>query len=123
MIINAVIAIGLAPFVGWVAPAIATTVAGWTMLAQLYWGVRNMGDATQVDSRYKKRLPKIIVSAIIMGAAMWFISLLLTGLLETPYLRYVALIILLTVGFLSYFGMAQITGALRIKDLRQATKR
>jgi putative peptidoglycan lipid II flippase len=58
-----------------------------------------------------------------MGAAMWFISLLLTGLLETPYLRYVALIILLTVGFLSYFGMAQITGALRIKDLRQATKR
>ena len=40
MVINAAIAIGLAPLVGWIAPALATTVAGWAMLGLLYWGLR-----------------------------------------------------------------------------------
>ena len=123
MVINAGIAIGLAPVLGWIAPAIATTLSGWAMLAQLYWGMRGMGDAARVDTRYRTRLPRILISAAVMGAVMWVVALLLSGALGTAYLRYLALLVLIGVGALSYFGMAQITGALRMADIRQAMRR
>lgn len=123
MIINAAIAVGLAPVVGWIAPAIATTVAGWAMLAQLYWGVRGMGDATRVDNRYRKRLPRILLSAAVMGAVMWITAVVLSGALGAAYVRYIALLVLIAIGVVSYFGMAHLTGALRLSDIRQATRR
>ncbi|MCL4676851.1 MAG: murein biosynthesis integral membrane protein MurJ, partial [Pararhodobacter sp.] len=45
MIVNAAIAVGLMPFIGYLAAALGTTLAGWAMVAQLWWGARRMGDA------------------------------------------------------------------------------
>ena len=44
MVVNAAVALGLAPFIGFIAAALGTTVAGWVMLWQLWRGTRPMGD-------------------------------------------------------------------------------
>ncbi|MEL6451289.1 MAG: murein biosynthesis integral membrane protein MurJ [Pseudomonadota bacterium] len=123
MIINAAIAVGLSPVVGWIAPAIATTVAGWAMLGLLFWGLRGMGAVVRLDARYKQRLPRIVLSALIMGAVLWGAAILLKPALGTDYVRYAALIGLVALGAASYFGAAQATGALRLSDIRSAVRR
>ncbi len=121
--INAGIAIGLSPLIGWLAPAIATTVAGWAMLGLLYWGVRGMGDVVKTDARYRQRLPRIIAAAAIMGTVLWIAATLLKPALGTDYVRYIALLGLIALGGVSFFGAAQMLGALKLSDIRSAVKR
>ncbi|WP_415404547.1 murein biosynthesis integral membrane protein MurJ [Tateyamaria sp. SN3-11] len=123
MVVNAVIAVGLAPVLGWIAPAIATTVAGWAMLGLLYWGLRGMGDVVQLDDRYRKRLPRIVVASLVMGAVLWIAATLLKPALGADYVRYAALLGLIALGALSYFGTAHATGALKLSDIRSAVRR
>ncbi len=123
MVINAGLAVGLAPAIGWIAPAVATTVAGWAMLGLLYWGLRGMGDAVQVDDRYRHRLPRIIVAAVTMGAVMWVLAILLKPALGTDFVRYLALLGLLAVGAVSYFASANLIGALKFSDITGAVRR
>ncbi|MEM6371669.1 MAG: murein biosynthesis integral membrane protein MurJ [Pseudomonadota bacterium] len=123
MVINAAIAIGLAPVVGWIAPALATTVAGWAMLGLLYWGVRGMGDTVRVDARYRRRLPRICAAALIMGAALWVAAILLKPALGTDYVRYAALLALIALGGVSYFGAAQALGAVKLSEIKGAVRR
>src|SRR5690606_27004280 len=68
MIVNALIAIGLAPFLGWPAAALGTTVAGWTMFAELWRGTRGMNGAAEIDDRLRRALPRIVLSCVAMGA-------------------------------------------------------
>lgn len=123
MVINAAIAVGLSPVVGWIAPALATTVAGWAMLGLLYWGLRKMGDAVQVDSRYRRRLPRIIGAAFVMGAVLWIATVLLRPALGTDYIRYIALLALIGLGAASYCGAAHLLGALKLSEIRGAMRR
>lgn len=123
MVINAALAIGLAPVIGWIAPAIATTVAGWVMLGLLFWGVRGLGEVTTLDTRYRQRLPRIVLAGAVMGVALWMASVALSPALGAAYVRYGALVVLIAIGILSYFGMAHITGALRLSDIRRAVRR
>ena len=55
--VNAAFAVGLMPVIGFSAAALATTVAGWTMVWQLWHGSRGMGDEAQLDDRLRRRLP------------------------------------------------------------------
>jgi len=123
MVINVVIAVGLAPIIGWMAPAVATTVAGWSMMFLLIWGLRGMGDAAQLDQRYRERLPRIGIAAVIMGGALWIGAIPLLPALDAPYVRYVALLVLISIGAISYFGSAHLLGALRLSEIRQAIRR
>ena len=67
--VNAVIAVGLMPYIGFAAAALATTLAGWMMAAQLWFGTRRMGDAARFDARFRSRLPRILlVTALLLAA-------------------------------------------------------
>ncbi|WP_299143382.1 murein biosynthesis integral membrane protein MurJ [uncultured Tateyamaria sp.] len=123
MVLNAALAIGLAPVLGWIAPAIATTVAGWVMLALLFRGARGMGDSVRFDDRYRRRVPRIIGAALLMGAVLWGVAILLKPALGTDFVRYGALLALVCIGAASYFGAAHMTGALRLSDIRGAVRR
>ncbi|MEX0310274.1 MAG: murein biosynthesis integral membrane protein MurJ [Tateyamaria sp.] len=123
MIINAGIAVGLSPAIGWIAPAVATTVAGWAMLGLLYWGLRNLGDVVRTDERYRRRLPRIIVATVAMGLVLGALATVLKPALGTAGVRYVALAGLIVVGGGAYFGVAHAIGALRMSDIRGAVKR
>ena len=123
MVINAVVAVGLVPWLGWLAPAIATTLAGWAMVAMLMIGARAMGDVTRFDARFYDRLWRIVVAAGLMGGVLWATNLFLHSSLQTPGLRYGALALLVGAGIVSFFAAAHVLGALRLSELRALLRR
>lgn len=123
MIANAVIAIGLAPTVGWIAPAIATTIAGWGMVWLLARGARQFGEVARFDERFWSRLWRIGVSSAAMGAAAWGYAHVFASALQTGGIRYLALAGLVAGGMVVYFAAAHATGALRLSEVRGAMRR
>jgi putative peptidoglycan lipid II flippase len=123
MLVNAGFAVGLMPVMGFMAAALATTVAGWVMVLQLWLGSRPMGEAAQTDARLRRRVPRMIAASALMGLCLWAGSVLLAPALGTPGLRYVALSALVALGGVSYFGFGALLGAFRLSDFRAALRR
>ena len=123
MIVNAAVAVGLAPVLGWIAAALGTTVAGWVMLVQLWRGARPMGEAAEPDARLRRALPRIMAACVAMGAALLAARFGLAGWLAAPGLRYPALGLLVAAGLASYAGAVLAFGGLRPSDLRAALRR
>jgi putative peptidoglycan lipid II flippase len=123
MVVNAAVAVGLAPVMGFLAAALATSVAGWTMVWQLWRGSRDMGDASRIDDRLRARLPRIVAAALLMGVMLGVAAWALSGPLHAPGLRYLALAGLVTLGIVTYFGAAFALGAVTRSDLKGALRR
>ncbi|WP_370399127.1 murein biosynthesis integral membrane protein MurJ [Sulfitobacter sp. JB4-11] len=123
MVVNAALAVGLAPFVGWIAPALATTLAGWTMFACLAIGARRYGDAARFDARFHKRIWRILAASVLMGAVLIGTNVMLQPFIGLPWWRGLALLVLIGVGGASYFGVGQMIGAFRISEFRAAVRR
>jgi putative peptidoglycan lipid II flippase len=123
MVINAVIAVGLLPLIGFSAAALATTLSGWTMVLQLWLGTRKMGDEARFDARFRSRLPRILIASAIMGAALVGGELLLGPAIGTPGWRYAALAALVGIGMATYALAALALGAMRPADLKAALRR
>ncbi len=123
MVINAAVAIGFHPYIGWVAPAIATTLAGWAMVLLLMRGTKPMGDMARFDDRFKRRLWRIILASGVMGVVLWGVNLLLGPLITATGWRYLALLILVASGMVSYFLSGQLLGAFALRDFRDALRR
>lgn len=120
MIVNAVLSIGLAPFIGYAAAAWGTTLSGWTMTLQLWHGSRQMGEAAHADERLVRRMPRIVLASLVMGAALWGMAQVMAPMLAPTGHRYVGLTILCLAGFAIYFLAAMALGAFRPSDLRSA---
>ncbi len=121
--VNVALAIGLIPWLGWLAPAVATTLAGWAMVALLFNGTRPFGDVARFDARFRSRIWRICVAAAVMGGALWGGQRILAPALNTGGWRYLALAALVVTGIVVYFGVAQLIGAVRLSEFRQAAKR
>jgi putative peptidoglycan lipid II flippase len=111
------------PFIGFGAAALATTLAGWVMVWQLWRGVRGMGDAARMDARLRHRLPRIALASGVMGAVLWGLSEALAPMLATAGLRYGALALLVFGGIVTYFGTGGLIGAFRMSDFGSALRR
>ncbi len=123
LVVNAALAVGLAPIIGYIAAAIGTTLAGWAMLALLWFGRRGMGEAAHLDSRFKTRFPRMIAASAIMGIVIWIMQLLIQPLIAGSKLELVGLAALVAIGMLAY-GMAGVTlGAFHRADLAAAFRR
>ena len=120
MIVNAVIAIGLSPFIGFLAAALATTVAGWIMVWQLWRGSRAMGEAAETDARFRRRLIGILIASALMGVVLWSGQLLIFAALAPYGLDTLALILLVLLGMVTYFGIGHVIGAFRLSEFRRA---
>ena len=123
MIINAVVAIGLSYVLGWIAPAIATTLAGWAMVFMLILGSRKFGDTVRFDARFRARIWRIFAASIAMGAVLWGLNASFGRFLVMDYIRYPALLVLILLGSLSYFAFGQLFGAFTFRELRGALRR
>ena len=123
MVVNAVVAVGLMPVIGFVAAALATTIAGWVMVWQLWRGSRGMGDEARFDERFRRRLPRILAACAVMGVALWGGTLLLGPWLGMEGLRWLALAALIAIGMASYGGAILLFRAFRIADLKAALRR
>ncbi len=123
MAVNAAVAVGLMPVIGFAAAALGTTVAGWTMVWQLWRGARGLGAAASIDDRLRARVPRILGSAAVMGLVLAVGSWALDGPLHDAVWRYGALALLCGVGIMAYSGAAFGLGAVRPSDLRGALRR
>jgi putative peptidoglycan lipid II flippase len=123
MIINAGIALGMMPVIGFVAAALATTLSAWVMVWQLWRGSRAMGPEAQFDDRFIARSWRIVAAALIMGGVLFGTMTALAPMLATPGLRYMALALLIAAGIVSYFASGVAIGAFRLSDFKAGLKR
>lgn len=123
MVVNAVLAVGLAPVIGYIAAALATTLAGWAMVVQLWLGSRSMGESVRLDEGLRSRAPRIAAAAAFMGLCLWAGGWALGPVLHMAAWRYLALAALVVLGMVSYFGSGALFGAFRLNDFRAAMRR
>lgn len=118
MVTNAAIAIGLMPFIGFAAAAVATSLSSWIMVGQLWWGARGMGPEARFDERLLTRLPRIFLACMAMVLVIWGGAILLQPLLQSPGWRYPSLGALIVFGVLIYFVAGFVCGAFQLAELK-----
>ncbi|WP_113911157.1 murein biosynthesis integral membrane protein MurJ [Roseovarius dicentrarchi] len=123
LIVNAALAIGLAPYIGWIAAAVGTTIAGWAMVWLLARGVRPFGDVARFDDRFRSRLWRICVASAIMGGALWALMLALSPFFGFTGWRALALLVLIVLGIVVYYLAGRMVGAFRKSELKAALRR
>ncbi len=123
MVVNLVLAVGLVYWFGYLAAAIGTSVAGWVMLILLWRGTRHMGIAGRMDDRLRQVLPKIIIASLLMGAAIWGLSIVMHDLFVTPTIRYGALAMLISAGAVVYGALIIGLGAMTLTEIKQGLRR
>jgi putative peptidoglycan lipid II flippase len=123
MVVNAAVAIGLMPWLGFMAAALATSLASWVMVAQLWWGSRAMGDAVKADDSLRRRFWRVVLASALMGGVLLGLQAALSDMLLQSGVRYLALLGLVLGGIVVYFGSGALIGAFDIADFRQALRR
>ncbi len=123
MVLNAGLALGLAPLIGYVAAAWGTTLSSWAMVALLWNGSRAMGEAASFDDRFLRRLPRIAATSLAMGGIIWGAARMLGPVLQTDFFRYLALLGLVLLGMLAYFTIGSALRAFGLADLKGAMRR
>lgn len=125
VVVNVVASIVLALFLRQTGIALATSLAAWVNAILLGITLRRRG-LFSLDERSRKRLPRIVMSAVLMGvilaAGTW---LLRDNYAEKAGFTAAAwgLLLLVTGGIGSYFAIAQLTGAMRLGELKSMLKR
>lgn len=113
---------GLMPHLG---IAVATTLGGW-MNALLLWRALAKHGHFEADARLKRALPMIVVSSLVMGVALYAAARWLDPWLAASaglLVRFAALGLLVGIGGVVYFAIAQLTGAARLGKLGAAFRR
>jgi putative peptidoglycan lipid II flippase len=123
MVVNAGLAFGLLPVLGWLAPAVAATTSAWVMSGLLFIGARKFGDVAQFDARYLSRIVRIIAASLAMGAFLWALAWGLAPMMQADGWRYLALAVLITVGIGGYGLAGQALGAFRMSEFQSALRR
>ncbi len=123
MFVNAAFTIGMMPVIGFMAAALATSVSGWIMLGQLWWGARDMGAAARPDARFWRRLWRIAVASVVMGIVLVIAARWLSPVLAARGARWGALALLCGSGIVSYFGVGALIGAYGSGDLKRYLRR
>lgn len=118
MVANVAIAVGLMPFIGFAAAALATTLAGWIMVWQLWRGAQPMGPEAHFDDRMRQRLPRIVAASAVMGGVLWGGDMLLAEAMTLHGWRYAALAAVVAAGMASYAAAGAALGAFRLSDLK-----
>jgi putative peptidoglycan lipid II flippase len=104
-------------------PPLATAIASTVNVALLYRALVKRGDFV-ADARLKRRTPRLVIAALLMGAVLWFAQGLLTPYVHGTWpVRFAALAVLVSAGALVY-GLATIlSGAFSRDDVALLLRR
>lgn len=123
--VNVAASVGLSQIFGHVGIAAATTLAAWTNTLCLGFLLRQR-NFFRMDAQFQSRLPRIILSAIVMGAVLYAGTWLLSGNFQSSS-RFIAaawaLLALVMAGIVSYFACIIATGAITPTELKRAFRR
>ena len=120
---NVALALALFPVLGHVGIALATAVAAWLNVGLLGLWLRRAG-YLHLDSRARRRLPRIAAASAGMGAALWSLDRLwLTDWIAAGEIWGIAGLALLVAGGLAlYTGLSVLTGAADPREVRGWTR-
>jgi putative peptidoglycan lipid II flippase len=108
----------LIPTLRHVGPPLATAIASSVNVAMLYWTLRKRGHFT-TDARLRRRVPRLLLAAILMGAALYFLEPFANPYLTGSLIRRgLALTALVSGGGAVYAIACFVTGAYRLSDLK-----
>ena len=93
------------------------------MAWQLWRGSRQFGQAGTFDARFRSRMPRILVAALLLGVVLYALQVMLLPLLGTPGWRYAALAVLLILGGFAYYLIGKAIGAFSAADLKASLRR
>ena len=123
--INIVASLLLSRWYGHVGIAMATSIAAWANAILLAISLTRRGHY-QMDGRLKARLPRILVSGVLMGLLLLLGLWLLAenfGATASFINSLWGLAILVVGGIASYFALAHVSGAMSLAEMRAALKR
>ncbi|QKG70575.1 murein biosynthesis integral membrane protein MurJ [Erythrobacter mangrovi] len=123
LLLNIALNFLLVPRFGVVGLALAGSAAAWTNAGLLYVILARKGHF-RMTARVVSRIARIMLAAILMGAALWFAmpygaDWYTGGVLE----RVGAIIALVAVGAITYFALAAMLGVVNGETLARLTKR
>ena len=125
VIVNIVFSIALSPWLGHAGIALATSIAAWVNAGLLAVTLSRRGLFT-LDDRSRRRLPRIVLSGVLMGLLLLGGALLLQAN-YAPGAGFIAafwgLLLLVVGGAASYFALAHLTGAMRLGEITSMLKR
>ena len=125
VVVNVSLSLLLSIFMGHVGIALAATAAAWANAVLLYFRLNHLGHF-DFDDDLSFRLPRMILSTAVMGAALFDLNLFLNenfvsgaSFLSTAW----GLAVLVVTGIAAYFAASQLSGAWTISELKAALKR
>ena len=123
ILINIAGNIALIPLAGHVGPPLATALASTVNVAMLYSTLVKRGHFA-ADAQLRRRLPRLAMAAVAMGAVLYAGEDLLDPWLGGAMAqRYVALALLVGTGVALYGLACFLTGAYRVSDLKALIRR
>lgn len=123
MVINVVVAVAAAPWLGFLAAAWGTTLAAWVNFAMLWRASRRFGTAAQMDPRLVRAAPRILLSAALMGVVLAIMVRFFGAVIDLPGWRYPALFGLIVMGAVTYGALALGTKAVTLAGLRKVVRK
>jgi putative peptidoglycan lipid II flippase len=104
--------------IGHIGPPLATALASCLNTAMLYRALKRRGHFA-ADARLKRRIPRLAIAALMMGAALYVLAPLAWPYLTGPILQRGLALLVLTGGGAAVYGIACfLTGAFRLSDVR-----
>ncbi len=123
MVLNAVLAIGLREYYGFLAAAIGTTLSSIALVVLLYFGTRKLGMEAQFDAGLKRTVPRLFAASLVMGLATYGLGQLLAPYFGQAGIRYAALAVLIIGAISVYAAACVLFGAFTKQSLRGFVKR
>ncbi len=118
MLVNVAGSLALFPYLHHVGIALATTLSGWVNAGLLWWTLQRRG-LWEGNADIRRRLPRILLASLLMGAALYFGQTPLAPWLYhgSVWLESAALAALVTGGLVAYLLAVVITGAASPREL------
>jgi putative peptidoglycan lipid II flippase len=115
--------LALIPLIGHVGPPLATALASMVNVVLLYRALSRRGHI-RADAQLRRRLPRLALAAVLMGAALFGFDRLLDPWLSGHIVeRYLALAVLVSAGVAIYGIACFVTRAFLISDVKALIRR
>lgn len=125
VVVNIVGSLLLSRVFGHVGIAAATALAAWTNAVLLGATLSRRG-LFKTDPRFRARLPRIVLAALVMAAVLWGLAWVLSGFYAPgagTRQAVMGLFILVPAGLAAYFLAALLSGAISTLELKRLIKR
>ena len=121
--VNAALAVGLMPFIGWLAAAIATSLSAWAMVGLLFWGARGFDNILKPDTALKHRLLRMCIASLILGVALYSIQFFISPAITSVSGRIVYALFLVIAGAGLYLWLGERLKAFSLQEIKASFKK